>query len=79
MGVSLKALNNLSTTIKLQSIKKASDKVYVIPSALSSAIDWIEKKKQLELISRFPLLGIEPTTTNKLLTKLIFCFKNIKT
>ena len=79
MGVSLKALHNLSTTIKLQSIKKALDKVYVIPSALSSAIDWIEKKKQPELISRFPLLGIEPTTTNKLLTKLIFCFKNIKT
>ena len=67
MRISLKALHYLSTAIEMQSIKKASEKLHVVPSAISAAIDLIEDEMGLKLISRYPSRGIAPTETGKLI------------
>ena len=71
MRISLKALHYLNTAVELQSIKKASDKLNVVPSAISSAVDLIEQEMQLKLITRYPSRGIQPTETGKLIIKKI--------
>lgn len=71
MRISLKSLHYLNTAIELQSIKKASDKLHVVPSAVSSAIDLVEQEMQLKLITRYPSRGIQPTETGKLIIKKI--------
>ena len=71
MRISLKSLHYLNTAIELQSIKKASNKLHVVPSAISSAIDLIEQEMELKLITRYPSRGIQPTETGKLIIKKI--------
>jgi DNA-binding transcriptional LysR family regulator len=71
LRISLKSLHYLNTAIELQSIKKASDKLHVVPSAISSAIDLIEQEMELKLITRYPSRGIQPTETGKVLFKKI--------
>ena len=71
LRISLKALHYLNTAIELQSIKKASDKLHVVPSAISSAIDLVEQEMQLKLITRYPSRGIQPTESGRLIIKKI--------
>jgi len=71
LRISLKSLHYLNTAIELQSIKKASNKLHVVPSAISSAIDLIEQEMELKLITRYPSRGIQPTETGKLIIKKI--------
>lgn len=67
MPLTLKSLRYFHTAVELESITRAAEKLNVVPSAVSAAIDQIEADFGLTLITRMPSKGIRPTATGKLL------------
>jgi len=62
LRVSIKALNYFLHAAELGSISRAAEELNVVPSAISNAIDLIERDFQLQLVQRYPAKGIRPTT-----------------
>lgn len=61
MRVSIKALNQFLHAAELGSIAKAAAELNVVPSAISNAIDLVEREFELQLVQRYPAKGIRPT------------------
>ena len=61
MRVSIKALNQFLHAAELGSIAKAAAELHVVPSAISNAIDLVEREFELQLVQRYPAKGIRPT------------------
>lgn len=67
MPLTLKSLRYFHTAVELESITRAAEKLNVVPSAVSAAIDQVEADFGLTLVTRRPSKGIQPTATGKLL------------
>ena len=67
MRISLKALHYFMTAVDHGSIARAAEALNVVPSAVSAAIDQVEQGFALQLITRFPAKGIQPTTSGRIL------------
>lgn len=67
MPLTLKSLRYFHTAVELESITRAAERLNVVPSAVSAAIDQVEADFGLTLITRRPSKGIQPTATGKLL------------
>lgn len=63
MRVSIKALNYFLHAAEHRSIAKAATELNVVPSAISNAIDLVEREFELQLVQRYPAKGIRPTAT----------------
>ena len=61
MRTSIKALNYFLCAAEQGSISKAAGELNVVPSAISNAIDMVERDFQLQLVQRYPAKGIRPT------------------
>ncbi len=61
MRVSIKALNHFLHAAERGSIAKAAADLNVVPSAISNAIDVVEREFELQLVQRYPAKGIRPT------------------
>ena len=61
MRTSIKALNYFLRAAELGSISRAAEELNVVPSAISNAIDLVERDFQLQLVQRYPAKGIRPT------------------
>jgi len=61
MRTSIKALNYFLRAAEQGSISKAAGQLNVVPSAISNAIDMVERDFQLQLVQRYPAKGIKPT------------------
>ena len=61
MRTSIKALNYFLRAAERGSISGAAEELNVVPSAISSAIDLVERDFQLQLVQRYPAKGIRPT------------------
>ncbi|WP_282608647.1 LysR family transcriptional regulator [Pelagibius sp. Alg239-R121] len=67
MAPSLKALRYFHTALEHNSISRAAESLNVVPSAVSAAIEQVEQDFGLQLVTRMPSKGIQPTATGKLL------------
>ena len=67
MRVTLKALQYFLTAVDRGSITRAAETLHVVPSAVSAAIDQIEDAFALNLVTRYPSKGIQPTATGRIL------------
>ena len=61
MRVSIKALQYFLFAAEQGSIAKAAERLNVVPSAVSNAIDLVEEEFELQLVQRYPAKGIRPT------------------
>ena len=61
MHVSITALNYFLHAAERGSIAKAAADLNVVPSAISNAIDLVEREFELQLVQRDPARGIRPT------------------
>lgn len=61
LRVSIKALNYFLHAAEHGSIAKAAAELNVVPSAISNAIDLVEREFELQLVQRYPAKGIKPT------------------
>lgn len=61
MRVSIKALNYFLHAAEHGSIAQAAAELNVVPSAISNAIDLVEREFELQLVQRYPAKGIRPT------------------
>lgn len=68
MRVSLKAFQYFLAAVDSGSISAAADRLNVVPSAVSSAIDQVEQEFALKLVMRYRSRGIQPTPTGQILT-----------
>ena len=65
MRVSIKALNHFLHAAERGSIAKAAADLNVVPSAISNAIDVVEREFELQLVQRYPAKGIRPTAAGR--------------
>ncbi len=61
MRVSIKALQYFLFAAEQGSIAKAAERLNVVPSAVSNAIELVEEEFELQLVQRYPAKGIRPT------------------
>ncbi len=61
MPVSIKALQYFLLAAEQRSIAKAAERLNVVPSAVSSAIELVEEAFGMQLVQRYPAKGISPT------------------
>ncbi len=61
MRVSIKAFRYFLCAAEQSSIARAAERLNVVPSAVSSAIELVEKEFELQLVQRFPAKGIKCT------------------
>ncbi len=69
MNVTIKALRYFMTAIERGSLTRAAEELNVVPSAISSAIDQLEREFALTLITRYPSRGIQPTATGRIVAE----------
>lgn len=67
MRVSIKALHYFLTAVDRESITRAAEELHIVPSAVSAAIDTVEREFVLKLVTRYPSKGIRPTATGHIL------------
>ena len=61
MRVSIKALQYFLYAAEQGSIARAAERLNVVPSAISNAIEQVEKEFELQLVQRYPAKGIKST------------------
>lgn len=61
MRVSIKALQYFLCAAEQGSIARAAERLNVVPSAISNAIEQVEKEFELQLVQRYPAKGIKST------------------
>lgn len=71
MRVSIKALNYFLHAAEHGSIAKAAQQLNVVPSAISNAIDLVEREFELQLVQRYPAKGIKPTAAGLVMMRRI--------
>jgi DNA-binding transcriptional LysR family regulator len=71
LRVSIKALNHFLHAAERGSIAKAAADLNVVPSAISNAIDLVEREFELQLVQRYPAKGIRPTAAGLVMMRKI--------
>jgi DNA-binding transcriptional LysR family regulator len=67
MQITFKALHYFLTAVDRRSITRAAEELHIVPSAVSAAIDSVEREFGLKLLTRYPSKGIQPTATGQIL------------
>lgn len=67
MQITFKALHYFLTAVDRRSITRAAQDLNIVPSAVSAAIDSVEREFGLKLLTRYPSKGIQPTATGHVL------------
>jgi len=69
--VSIRALRYFLCAAEQGSIARAAERLNVVPSAVSNAIELVEKEFELQLVQRYPAKGIKSTAAGIAMTRKI--------